>query len=95
MLLERVVLAMVNEAAYCLAEGVVADAGAMDLVSLHSAGFPRFRGGLLRHADTVGLAGVEVRLNALRAEKGERFLPAPLLARLAAAGQTFTEPHAG
>jgi 3-hydroxyacyl-CoA dehydrogenase len=72
-------LAMVNEAAHCLAEGVVADAGMLDLALVYGAGFPPFRGGPLRHADSLGLARVEARLTALRAEKGERFKPAPLI----------------
>ena len=93
-LAERVVLAMVNEAAACLADGVVADAAAMDLVATHGAGFPPSRGGVLRHADALGLAHVEARLLALRAEKGERFRPVPLLTRLAADGATFAGPPA-
>ena len=89
---ERMVVAMINEAARCLEEGVVADAGALDLAMIFGAGFPPFRGGILRHADTVGLARVETRLTALRAEKGERFAPAALLSRLVAEGGTFTSP---
>jgi len=94
-LAERMTLAMVNEAAHCLADGVVADAGTLDLALLYGAGFPPWRGGLLRHADTLGLAKVEARLTALRAEKGERFRPAPLIEELAARGGTFTEPASG
>lgn len=93
-LAERMTLAMVNEAAHCLADGVVADAGMLDLALVYGAGFPPFRGGPLRHADSLGLAKVEARLTALRAEKGERFRPAPLIAQLAAAGGTFTGPPA-
>ncbi len=89
---ERMVLAMINEAARCLEEKVVADAGAIDLAMIFGAGFPPFRGGVLRHADTLGLAKVETRLIALRAEKGERFAPSALLSRLAAEGGTFTAP---
>jgi hypothetical protein len=55
-------------------------------------GFPPFRGGPLRHADSIGLPRVESRLTALRAEKGERFKPAAMLSRLASAGAMFTEP---
>jgi 3-hydroxyacyl-CoA dehydrogenase/enoyl-CoA hydratase/3-hydroxybutyryl-CoA epimerase len=94
-LAERMTLVMVNEAAYCLAEGVVADGGTLDLALLYGAGFPPYRGGLLRHADTLGLARVAARLTALRAEKGERFRPAPLIEELAARGGTFTEPVSG
>ncbi len=93
-LVERMVLAMINEAARCLEERVVADAGAIDLAMIFGAGFPPFRGGLLRHADTLGLARVETRLIALRAEKGERFAPSALLSRLAAEGGSFTAPIA-
>ena len=93
-LTDRLVLAMVNEAARCLDEKVVADAGAIDLAMIFGAGFPPFRGGVLRHADTVGLPKVEARLTALRAEKGERFAPSALLSRLAAEGGTFTAPIA-
>ena len=89
---ERMVLAMINEAARCLEEKVVADAGAIDLAMIFGAGFPPFRGGVLRHADTLGLAKVESRLIAFRAEKGERFAPSALLSRLAAEGSTFTAP---
>src|SRR5207247_2204792 len=89
---ERLVLVMVNEAARCLDEEVVADAGKLDLAMVFGAGFPPFRGGLLRHADTFGLARAEQRLTALRAEKGNRFEPAPLLTRLVAERKTFTSP---
>jgi 3-hydroxyacyl-CoA dehydrogenase/enoyl-CoA hydratase/3-hydroxybutyryl-CoA epimerase len=91
-LAERMTLAMVNEAAHCLADGVVADAGVLDLALVYGAGFPPFRGGPLRHADSVGLAKLEARLAALRAEKGDRFRPAPLLVQLAAEGGAFTAP---
>lgn len=91
---ERLVLAMINEAARCLEEGVVTDAGRLDLAMIYGTGFPPFRGGLLRHADAIGLKRVEERLIALRAEKGERFAPVRLLSRLAAEGGTFTDPPA-
>jgi 3-hydroxyacyl-CoA dehydrogenase/enoyl-CoA hydratase/3-hydroxybutyryl-CoA epimerase len=91
-LAERMVLPMINESARCLEEKVVADAGALDLAMIFGAGFPPFRGGVLRHADTMGLQRVVSRLTALRAEKGERFQPARLLESLAASGGTFTSP---
>ena len=89
---ERMVLAMINEAARCLEEKVVADAGSIDLAMVFGAGFPPFRGGVLRHADRFGLAKAEARLTALRAEKGERFKPAAMLSQLAASGGSFTAP---
>jgi 3-hydroxyacyl-CoA dehydrogenase/enoyl-CoA hydratase/3-hydroxybutyryl-CoA epimerase len=92
LLSERMVLAMVNEGARCLEEGVVADAGMIDLAMIFGAGFPPFRGGPLRHADSFGLRDVEARLKALAAEKGPRFEPAKLLSKLAATDGTFTQP---
>jgi 3-hydroxyacyl-CoA dehydrogenase/enoyl-CoA hydratase/3-hydroxybutyryl-CoA epimerase len=91
-LAERMALVMVNEAAHAVEEGVVAGAGILDLALLYGAGFPPFRGGPLRYADALGAAKVEARLSALRAEKGERFLPAPWISRLSAEGGTFTAP---
>jgi 3-hydroxyacyl-CoA dehydrogenase len=87
---ERMVLAMINEAARCLEEGVVEDAGMLDLAMIYGAGFPPFRGGLLRYADSLGLGHIEARLTALRAEKGPRFAPARLLSKLVAQGWSFT-----
>jgi 3-hydroxyacyl-CoA dehydrogenase/enoyl-CoA hydratase/3-hydroxybutyryl-CoA epimerase len=93
-LTERMVLAMVNEGARCVEEGIVADAGQVDVAMIFGAGFPPFHGGVLRYADTLGLANVVARLRALRAEKGERFEPCALLARLAESGGSFTAPVA-
>jgi 3-hydroxyacyl-CoA dehydrogenase/enoyl-CoA hydratase/3-hydroxybutyryl-CoA epimerase len=90
MLSERMVLAMINEGARCLEDGVVADAGLLDLALVFGAGFPPFRGGLMRHADSLGLAHVVVRLGALAAERGARFQPAPSLKSLAERGGSFT-----
>jgi 3-hydroxyacyl-CoA dehydrogenase len=87
---DRMMLAMINEAARCLEEGVAADAGVVDLAMVFGAGFPPFRGGPLRYADAVGLQKVESQLTALRAERGERFAPSRLLSKLAREGGRFT-----
>ncbi len=87
---ERMALAMVNEGARCLEEGVVADAGAVDTAMIFGAGFPPYRGGVLRWADATGLPHVVERLRALRAEKGERFEPCALLVTKAERGGSFT-----
>ena len=46
---------MVDEAARCLEEKVVRKARDIDLALVTGAGFPPFRGGLLRYADKVGI----------------------------------------
>ena len=86
---ERMTLAMVNEAARCLEEEVVASPAQVDLAMMFGTGFPPFRGGLLRYADTLGLAKVVERLSALAREQGARFEPCALLSRMAQDGYVF------
>jgi 3-hydroxyacyl-CoA dehydrogenase/enoyl-CoA hydratase/3-hydroxybutyryl-CoA epimerase len=85
----RLVYPMVNEAAFCLADGIVPGPDKLDLAMIFGIGFPPFRGGLCAHADARGLAAVADALSRLAAEKGPRFTPAPLLADLAKQGKTF------
>jgi 3-hydroxyacyl-CoA dehydrogenase/enoyl-CoA hydratase/3-hydroxybutyryl-CoA epimerase len=85
----RLVLPMINEAAYCLAEGVVASPAKLDLAMIFGTGFPPFRGGLCAHADALGAAAVVDGLQKLAREKGGRFSPAPLLIEMARTGKTF------
>src|SRR5450755_4592331 len=42
----RLLLPMINEAAFCLAEGIVASPAKLDLAMIFGTGFPPFRGGL-------------------------------------------------
>ena len=78
----KMVLAMVNEAAHCLEEAVVREPRDVDMAMVMGTGFPPFRGGLLRHADTVGIPMVADRLARLADAQGERFRPAPLIQRM-------------
>jgi len=86
---ERCVLVMVNEAARVLEERIVRDAGDVDLGLITGTGFPPFRGGLLRYADTLGMAAVLEKLERYARELGTRFEPAPLIREGAAAGTPF------
>jgi 3-hydroxyacyl-CoA dehydrogenase/enoyl-CoA hydratase/3-hydroxybutyryl-CoA epimerase len=79
---ERMVLAMVNEAALCLEENVVRAPRSVDVAMVLGAGFPAFRGGLLRHADAVGIPLVVDRLQRLSDAHGERFRPAESLQKM-------------
>lgn len=79
---ERMVLAMVNEAALCLQEGVVRMPREVDVAMVMGTGFPPFRGGLLRHADSVGIPIVADRLQRLADAHGERFRPAEAMQRM-------------
>jgi 3-hydroxyacyl-CoA dehydrogenase/enoyl-CoA hydratase/3-hydroxybutyryl-CoA epimerase len=86
---ERLALVMVNEAAHCLAEEVIATPSDGDLGAVLGLGFPPFRGGPFRHVDAVGPVAVVDRLEALAGRHGPRFAPAPPLVDLARRGGTF------
>jgi 3-hydroxyacyl-CoA dehydrogenase len=89
-IVERALLAMINEAARLLEEGVVERAADVDAVWLTGYGFPRYRGGPLYYADQLGLAHVLSRIEALRERLGgEYWAPARRLERLALAGRGF------
>jgi len=88
-ILDRAVLMMVNEAARCLEEKVVANARYLDMAMVLGTGFPAFRGGLLRYADSEGITNILQRLSSLSKQYGERFSPAPLLVRMAKKEQIF------
>lgn len=51
----RVFLPMINEAANILADGIVQKASQVDLGVIYGIGFPPFKGGLMKYADTEGL----------------------------------------
>ena len=82
----RMVLPMVNEAARCLEEKIVADAGSLDLAMIMGTGFPPFRGGLCRWADREGVPALVSELERLAATVGDRFEPSEPLRKIAEAG---------
>ena len=57
-IVQRLVFALVNEAAHILEEGIANKASDIDMVYLTGYGFPLHRGGRLCYADTVGLYNV-------------------------------------
>jgi 3-hydroxyacyl-CoA dehydrogenase len=59
---ERLVFAMINEAADILNEGIAASAADIDLVTVFGYGFPRWRGGLMHYADTLGASHIVDRI---------------------------------
>ena len=87
---DRCLLLLVNEAMYALAEEVVASANDVDLAMVLGIGFPPFRGGLLRWADTRGARGILDGLVELTERHGQRFAPAPSLVDLVESGGSFT-----
>jgi 3-hydroxyacyl-CoA dehydrogenase/enoyl-CoA hydratase/3-hydroxybutyryl-CoA epimerase len=75
----RLLLALLNEAARALSEGVVASARDGDVGAVFGFGFPPFLGGPLRHIDDLGAGAVAAELERLAAALGPRFAPAEAL----------------
>ncbi|MCL5807227.1 MAG: 3-hydroxyacyl-CoA dehydrogenase, partial [Deltaproteobacteria bacterium] len=89
-IVERLVYALVNEAACILAEGIAQRASDIDIIYLTGYGFPMHRGGPMFYADTVGLTNVVAAMEKYaRGRHGGFWKPAPLLVKLAAEGKTF------
>ena len=91
-IVDRCILALVNEGARILEEGIAARASDIDVVYLTGYGFPRHRGGPMLHADMLGLAQVIERMKAFARNPNadpQFWQPAPRLATLASEGKTF------
>ncbi len=86
---DRLVLRMVTEASVIMEEGGVSRAGGLDLALIVAAGFPPFRGGLLRYADQFGLPELVAQIKGFARRFGPRFSPNPLLLDLAQKGESF------
>jgi 3-hydroxyacyl-CoA dehydrogenase/enoyl-CoA hydratase/3-hydroxybutyryl-CoA epimerase len=72
---DRLVLSLLNEAASCLSEGVVADEELVDAGVIFGTGFAPFRGGPLHYARVRGVTEVVAALRRLQRDQGERFKP--------------------
>jgi len=88
-IVERCVYALINEGAKILDEGIALRASDVDLVWIHGYGFPRYRGGPMFYADTLGVKTVYDAVVRFHEEQGEWMRPAPLLERLARERDTF------
>jgi len=88
-IVDRCILTMVNEAAKCLEENVVENARYLDMAMIMGAGFPAFRGGLLRYTDNRGLDDVVKKLHELNNKHGKRFEVSKLLINMAQKRQKF------
>jgi len=92
-IVHRLVYSLVNEGAKILDEGIASKASDIDMVYLTGYGFPLFRGGPMCYADTQGLFNVVQTMKKFAAnplDDASFWQPAPLLARLAADGKSFT-----
>lgn len=85
---ERTILIMINEASRCLEEGVVKNARYLDMAMIMGAGFPPFRGGVMKYADQLGIKNVVAKLQQLE-QMNSRFKPSDLLVKMAANDEKF------
>jgi 3-hydroxyacyl-CoA dehydrogenase len=93
-IVERCIYALVNEGARIVEEGIAQRSSDVDLVYLNGYGFPAYRGGPMFYADQAGLIEVARALRRIAASPGADrafWTPAPLLARLAQEGKSFSE----
>ncbi|WP_250464841.1 3-hydroxyacyl-CoA dehydrogenase NAD-binding domain-containing protein [Caballeronia sp. GAFFF2] len=89
-IVERLMLALVNEGARILEEGIASKASDIDMVYLTGYGFPLWRGGPMFYADTIGLAAVERAMRRYAQQpNGDAWQPAARVTQLAAVNGRF------
>lgn len=85
---DRLFLPMLTEASRVLSEGIVREPGDVDMGLILGIGFPPFRGGILRWADSLGMAKVLEKLKSYE-RLGARFQPTEQMRKLASEGKGF------
>lgn len=92
-IVERTMLALVNEGAKILEEGMAMRASDIDVVYVYGYGYPVYNGGPMFWADLMGLDKALEKIKAFHAAgMGDKtWEPAPLIERLVAEGKTFRD----
>jgi 3-hydroxyacyl-CoA dehydrogenase len=91
-ILERCLYPLLNEGLRILEEGVAIRASDIDVVWAAGYGFPRYRGGPMFYADTIGLPTLLDGINKYRDLFGPmHWQPAPLLVKLVREGKSIAE----
>jgi len=86
---ERLLASLLNEAAFCLGEGLIQKAEFGDVGAVYGFGFPPFLGGPFWAMDRIGLPALVAQLGELADTHGSRFTPAPDLVKRAEEGETY------
>ena len=93
-IVDRLTLALANEGACILEEGIAQRASDIDVVYCHGYGFPRFRGGPMHAAEVRGLQSVVDRIEEFQETLNpDNWVLAPLLAKLAGEGGNFYDAN--
>ncbi len=87
--MQRLIGALLNEAAYALDEGLIGSPAEGDIGAIYGFGYPPFRGGPFWAMDQVGLPAMVERLQQLAKKHGPRFTPAPGLVKMADANRRY------
>jgi len=90
-IVERSLLALINEGAKILGEGHAYRASDIDIVYINGYGFPPYRGGPMHYADSLGLKAVYDKICEFKAAAPRWWEPAPLLKKLAEEGKSFAD----
>ena len=94
-IIDRCILALINEGADILSEGVAQRAADIDVVYINGYGFPIWRGGPMHHANSMGLEVVIEKLEKYRELTGnDVYKPSDMLIKLAENGQKLGEAPA-
>jgi len=86
---DRILLAMVNEAAHCLDDKIINNPKDGDIGAIFGLGFPPFTGGPFQYIDTVGASKIIDRLNQLKSKCGNRYEPASCIVEMATVNKKF------
>lgn len=87
-IIDRMMLPMLLESSRCLEEGIVGTPVEADIALVYGLGFPPFRGGIFRYADSVGTSNLVAAAEKYSA-LGKLYAPTQQLLDLAKAGKTF------
>ena len=93
---DRCILALINEGADILSEGVAQRAADIDVVYINGYGFPIWRGGPMHHANAMGLDVVVDKLKKYYEITGnDAYKPSELLIKLAQSGEKLNVAPSG
>lgn len=86
---ERCTWMFINEAAFCLQEGLLQKPMHGDIGAIFGLGFLPFTGGPFRYMDSIGLQASLAKLEGFADKYGKRFEPAGIIRDMAKKNQTF------
>lgn len=88
-IVRRYLAAMINEGANVVHQKIALRPLDVDVTFVHGYGFPRYRGGPMHYADSVGLATILADIRAFAVEDPIFWQPSPLLVELVERGADF------